>query len=306
MKTRIAGGIDNGAGSGAKTSGGIWGDFFRKLWKNKIAVAGLVVFVSVCAACVLAPYLTKWDYYTIDAANALTAPSREHILGADNLGRDILARLLYGGRVTLKITLISTSLAAAAGCLIGLIAGYFRSRADFFISHFLDTLASIPVFLLIIVTEVSFGWGRGYFMYALAAAAIPQFARLVRACVINITGSTYIEASRALGTPHSQIIRSHVLHNIAPPLIIRFTSGVAEMLTICTIMGYLRVGINPPTPEWGAIAFASKAFTRTHPLMMILSSAIIAVCVISVNLFGDGLRDALDPREYLPASKRER
>jgi peptide/nickel transport system permease protein len=277
--------------------GNIWVDFLRKLCKNKIALAGFIVFASVCVACALAPYLTKWEYYAIDTSNVFAPPSREHILGSDNLGRDIFSRLLYGGRFTLKITLVSTSLAAVIGCLVGLAAGYFRGRADFFISHLLDMLASIPLFLLVIVTETSLGWGRGYFMYAMAAAAVPQFARLVRASVMNIIGCTYIEASRALGVRHFEIIRRHVLHNIAPPLIIRFTGGVAEALTICTIMGYLGVGISPPTPEWGALAYASKAFTRSHPLLIILSSAVIAVCVISVNLFGDGLRDALDPRE---------
>ncbi|MDR2665764.1 MAG: ABC transporter permease [Oscillospiraceae bacterium] len=269
----------------------------RKLCKNRAAVAGFFVFLSICIACALAPYLTKWDYFSIDTTIVHAAPSREHILGADNLGRDIFSRLLYGGRVTLRIALVSTSLAAAVGCAAGLIAGYFRGRADFFISHLLDMLASIPVFMLIIVTEASLGWGRGYFMYALAAAAVPQFAMLVRASAMNIMGCTYIEAARALGVRHDKIIRRHVLHNIAPPLIIRFTSGITEALVICTIMGYLGVGINPPTPEWGALAYTGKAFTRSHPLLIILSSAAIAVCVISVSLFGDGLRDALDPRE---------
>jgi peptide/nickel transport system permease protein len=272
-------------------------NFLRKLCKNKTAVAGFIVFAAVCIACVLAPYLTKWDYSTINTTNIHSAPSREHLLGSDNLGRDILSRLLYGGRVTLRITLVSTSLAAVIGCFIGLVAGYFRGRADFIISHLLDMLASIPVFLLIIVTETSLGWGRGYFMYAMAVAAVPQFARLVRASVLNIMGRTYIEASRALGVRHFEIIRRHVLHNIVPPLIIRFTSGVAEALIICTIMGYLGIGISPPTPEWGALAYTGKAFTRAHPLLIILSSAVIAVCVLSVNLFGDGLRDAFDPRE---------
>ncbi|MDR1589573.1 MAG: ABC transporter permease [Oscillospiraceae bacterium] len=296
MKTRTADNANSAAGLRPAAPSSIWGDFLRKLCKNKTAVAGFIVFVSVCAACALAPYLTKWDYHTLDTENVFAPPSREHLLGTEYLGRDILARLLYGGRVTLRITLVSTSLAAVIGCLIGLAAGYFRGRADFFISHLLDILASIPVFLLIIVTETAFGWGRGNFMYAMAVAAVPQFARLVRASVMNIISCTYIEAARALGVRHSKIILRHILHNIAPPLIIRFTSGVAEALIICTIMGYLGVGINPPTPEWGALAFVSKSYMRSHPLLIILSSAVIAVCVISVNLFGDGLRDALDPR----------
>jgi ABC-type dipeptide/oligopeptide/nickel transport system permease subunit len=296
VRVKKTGGSGRAEGARPAAATSIWSEFLRRLCKNRVAVAAFIVFAAVCMACILAPWLTRWSYYSIDTKDYLSSPSRKHILGTDNLGRDIFARLLYGGRMTLKIALGATAISASVGGLVGLVAGYFRGRADFFISHLLDMLASIPVFLLIIVTETSLGWGRGYFMYAMAIAAVPQFARLARACVINIMGSAYIEAARALGVRHARIIRRHVLHNVAPPLMIRFTSGVSEALIICTIMGYLGVGISPPTPEWGALAYVSKSFMRSHPLLIIMSSAVIAVCVVSINLFGDGLRDAFDPK----------
>ena len=272
---------------------------FRRLIRKKAAVAGFIVFLLICFACVAAPYLTKWKYNAINGERRLETPSFEHILGTDNLGRDLFARIIYGGRVTLKIALLSTSLAAVAGCVIGLVSGYFGSWADAVISPVLDMLAAVPIILLALVFEAVFGWGRGYFMYAMVIAAIPHFARMVRASVMNIMGCEYIEAAMSLGVSHTGIIFRHILHNIASPLVIRFTSGVAEALLTCTIMGYLSIGINPPTPEWGALAYTAKGYMLSHPYLMVISCSVIVVCVISINLFCDGLRDALDPKGNL-------
>ena len=277
--------------------GNIWIEVLLKLIRNKIAVTCFFVFFIICLACVLAPYLTKWDYREINIDRLRQRPSSEHILGTDNLGRDYFARLLYGGRVTLRIAFVSTILATLIGSVIGLTAGYFGKRADFILSQLLDILASIPIFLLVLAFEVALGWGRGYFMYAMAIAAIPQFARLARATTMSIAGSEYIVAARALGVRHPAIILKHVLHNVAPPLIIRFTTGFAEALLTCTLMGYLGIGINPPTPEWGVLVYNSRSFIRSTPRLMIIPCTVITACVISLSLFGDGLRDALDPRK---------
>ena len=270
---------------------------FARFRKNRAAIVGFIIFALICLACVMAPYLTKWKFNEIIIADRMTPPSQKHILGTDYLGRDLFTRLLYGGRVTLRVALVSTVLAAVIGGAAGLAAGYHGGGVDFIISPVLDVLASIPIILLVIVFEAVFGFGRGYFMYAMVVAGIPQFARLVRACVMNIMGNTYIEAARALGVGHVSVILRHVLHNISSPLIVRFTSGVSEALLTCTILGYLEIGIRPPNPEWGAIVHSAKGSIRTHPYMMIISCAVIVACVISLNLFGDGLRDALDPKE---------
>lgn len=280
--------------------GGIWGDALRRFGRNRIAVICLTIFLIICISCALAPYLTKYDYAHIDTKNNLATPSLTHLLGTDNLGRDFFARMLYGGRMTLRITFTSTVIALVIGSVIGLAAGYFGGRTDFIVSPVLDILAAIPVILLALVFEAMLGWGNGNFMYAIAIAAIPQFARLVRVSAIDIMGSEYIEASRALGVGHLGVIFRHVGHNVAPALIVRLTTALAEAMLTCTILGYLSIGINPPTPEWGNIVFQSKNYIRLAPHFMIVPCAVISVCIISINLFGDGLRDALDPRGELP------
>ena len=274
-----------------------WQESLRRLSKNKVAVMGALVFVAICLVCIFAPFFTRWDYFSIDAGKSLRSPSVDHFFGTDRFGRDLFARILYGGRVTLRIAFVSTVLAAVSGSAIGISAGYFSGRADFIISHVLDVLASIPIFLLIIATEAALGWGKGYFMYAMAIAAMPQFARLVRASVMSIMGCEYIEAARALGVSNLQIVVRHVIHNIVSPLIVRFTSGIAEALILCTIMGYLGIGINPPNPEWGSLIYSSKSFIRTAPQLMVIPCVFIILTVVSISVFGDGLRDAIDPRD---------
>lgn len=286
--------------SGVEYPGGIWRDALRRFIRNRIAVICLAVFLIICLSCVLAPYLTKYDYSRIDAYNTLAKPSLTHLLGTDNLGRDLFTRILYGGRVTLRITFTSAVIALLLGSAVGLAAGYFGGRADFFISPVLDVLAAIPVILLALVFEALLSWGKGNFMYAIAIAAIPQFARLVRVSVMNMMGSEYIEAARALGVGHAGIIFRHVVHNVAPALIVRFTSALAEAMLTCTVLGYLSIGISPPTPEWGNIVYLSKNYIRLAPQLMIIPCAVISLSVISISLLGDGLRDALDPRGELP------
>jgi len=288
---------------GTAISESIYADMFRRLRKNKTALVCMSIFLIICLACIFAPYLTPYTYTKINVARRSEGPSIDHILGTDNLGRDQFTRLLYGGRVTLKITFVSTILAAVAGSIIGLLAGYFGGRADLIISPVIDTLAAIPIIILALVFEIAFGWGRGFFMYAMAIAAVPQFARLVRASVADVMGREYIEAARALGSNHLGIMSRHILHNIAPPFVIRFTTSLAEALMTCTIMGYLSIGIRPPMPEWGGIALNAKAYMRVAPVMMVVPCGVIAFCIVSINLFGDGLRDALDPREHGAAIK---
>ena len=283
--------------NGAVLSDNPWVEAFRRLRKNKIAVAGFAVFLIICLACIFAPLLTNWTYYSIDVDNTMARPSSVHLFGTDSLGRDVFTRILYGGRMTLRVAFTSTILAALAGSIIGLAAGYFGGIVDFILSPFLDIIASIPVILLVLVTEAILGWGRGYYMYAMAIAATPQFARLIRASAMNVMGCEYIEAAKALGASHFGIMSRHVLHNIASPLIVRFTSGLAEAVLTCTIMGYLGVYINPPTPELGVIVFIARKYIRQNPHLTIIPCIVIAICVISISLFGDGLRDALDPRE---------
>ena len=272
-------------------------DVIKRLFSNKVATVGLFVFLIICMACLFAPFVTKWDYAAINADYVRAKPSAEHILGTDHLGRDMFSRLLYGGRTTLRVAFISTIIATFVGGIVGILSGYFGKRTDFLMSHILDMIAAIPVFLLVIVFEVALGWGKGNFMYALALGAMPQFARLVRASVMSIMGNEYIEAAQALGVSHAGIMSRHVLHNVASPVMVRFTSAITEAILICSILGYIGIGIGPPIPEWGAIAYTGRSYIRMNPRLIIFPCATITLSVISLSLFGDGLRDALSPRE---------
>ena len=269
----------------------------RRLLKNKVAVFCFIIFLLICLSCLMAPFLTRWDYHTVNAYNRMAPPSSTHIFGTDGLGRDMFSRFLYGGRITLGIAFLSSIAAMIIGGLVGLIAGFFHDRIDFIITSVLDIIASIPVIMLAIVVEAVFGFGRGYFVYAMIIASIPGFARLVRASVMTIMGRTYIEAARALGVSRLSLVFRHILHNIASPLIVGYMSGLAEALLTCTIMGYLNIGIRPPIPEWGAIASLAKASMRVSPYLFIISCSVITACIVSLSLFCDALRDAFDPRD---------
>jgi peptide/nickel transport system permease protein len=267
----------------------------HRLLRKKFAVAGLIVFLLVCLITVFASHLTVWDLTTINPQNVRALPSSEHPLGTDMMGRDLLTNFLYGGRTTLRIAFMATLIAAVTGSVLGLFMGYFGGKLDFILSLILGVLTAVPVLIVAIFIAVIFGVGQGHFMYAIAIAATPHFARLVRASVMNIVGSRYIEAAHALGVSHFGIISRHVLPNIASPLIVRFTTGFAEAILACTLMGF--VGIRPIAPEWGAFVFAARTGMFLNPTAMIVSCGVIAITVISISIFGDGLRDALDPRE---------
>jgi peptide/nickel transport system permease protein len=239
--------------------------------------------------------MVNLDSSSMDVSRAMSPPSRENPFGTDYIGRDLLSRVLYGGRNTLYIAFSATLMAAAVGSLIGIVSGYYGGNIDFYVMRLMDILSSVPSFLLAIIVEVALGWGEGNFRYALAIAAVPSFARLLRPSVMGIMSSQYIEASRALGAGTAGIIYRHVVHNIAAPLLIQFTSSVANTILTCTILGYLGIGISPPTPEWGSLVYYGTAYLRNAPHIALFPSMAVTLTVLSLNILGNGLRDALDP-----------
>ena len=263
--------------------------FFSDPW----TVAALVVLLLLVLACIVLPFFLKYSYRDVDFVLRLQSPSAEHPLGTDSLGRDMVARLTYGGRFTLGITALATAIAAVIGGALGLLSGYSGGRLDFYVMRGVDALASIPSLFLAIVMECALGWGRGNFVYGLAIAAIAPFAKVVRAATLDVAGNEYIEASRALGASGLQVMRRHVLHNVLPVFIIQIITCLADTLIICTILGYLQIGINPPTPEWGALFHSGKDFIRTIPRLTFLPVAAIVLTTVSLNIIGNGLRDCL-------------
>ena len=263
--------------------------FFSDPW----SVAATAVLLLLVLACFVLPFFLKYSYLDTDFTIKLQGPSAEHPLGTDLLGRDMVARLAYGGRFTLGITALATVIAAVIGGVLGLRSGYWGGRLDFYVMRVVDALSSIPSLFLAIVMECALGWGQGNFVYGLAIAAIAPFAKIVRAAALDVAGNEYIEASRALGASGLQVMRRHVLHNVLPVFIIQIVNCLADTLIICTILGYMQVGINPPTPEWGNLFHLGKDYIRSIPRLTFLPVAAIVLTTVSLNIVGNGLRDSL-------------
>lgn len=272
-----------------------WKTGFRKFLKNTPAVIAAVLFILIIMSCILAPVITDGDYMSFTVSERKAGFSREHPFGTDALGRDMLTRLLYGGRATFKIAFLALIYGAAAGSVIGIISGYFGGKSDTLIMRLIEALSSVPVILLVVAVECAWGWGEGNYMYAIALSFIPIFAKVIRASVMDIAGNEYIEAARALGCGHFSIICRHIIRNVTAPFLIQLSGSAAESLLTCTVMGYLGFGLNPPLPELGSIVAVNYKLIRTTPEVALVPCILIVVCAMSLNLIGNGLRDAFAP-----------
>ena len=265
----------------------------RAFLRNPVAVTALTILLAIALFCALYPAFSPFDYREQILADRLQAPSAKHPLGTDSLGRDFMVRMACGGRITLSVAFSSGLIAALIGMAIGILCGFAGGRTDSLIMRLMDALSSIPSLLLAIVFDFSLGAGRGYFFFGIAIAGIPPFARLVRAAVLEISGSAYVEASRALGASPLHIIREHVLHNVLPLAAVQATTAMADALTTCTVLGYIGVGVNPPVPEWGALFYYGKDLLRTLPHLSLIPTAAIVLCIVCLFLLGNGIRDSL-------------
>lgn len=265
----------------------------RAFLRNPSAVTALAVLLAIILLCIFYPFFSPFDYDELNIEDRMQTPSLKHPLGTDNLGRDLMMRMTFGGRITLSVALFSGLIAAVIGTGIGILCGYIGGSLDSVIMRLMDALSSIPSLLLAIVFDYLLGAGRGNFLYGLAIAGIPPFARLIRAAVLEISGSAYVEASLALGASPMHVIREHVIRNTLPLAAIQATTAVADALTTCTILGYIHVGINPPMPEWGAIFNNGKDHLRTLPHLALVPALTIILCIVCLYLLGNGIRDSL-------------
>ena len=274
-------------------SNSFWKNAAERFLHDGTAMLGLVLVVIIVGLCLAAPLLTSWDPAAVDVTKQYLPPDGEHILGTDRLGRDMFARLLYGGRETLAITFSAVGLALILGLAIGVFAGVCGGTADLIIMRVTDALAAIPMLLLSIVIEFLFGFGKGYFKYAVALSLVPPLVRLLRPLVRDVMQSEYAEAARALGVKRLEMVAKHVLPNVAAPVLIHVSNTAAEAMLACTIMGYIGLGINPPLPEWGQMVAQGYLTLTTSPHVILTPCIAVMICVLSFNLIGNGLRDAL-------------
>ncbi len=275
-------------------------DFLRAFFSNRLAVSGTAVIAVFVLMAVFAPLLAPYDPLQTDLPQKFDGPSLAHPFGQDELGRDILSRVIYGARISLTAGLAAVAIATTAGTLIGVIAGFFGSYTDSSLMRSMDVVLAFPSILLAIVIVSVLGPSLANAMLAIGIVFVPQIARVVRSAVISVRERDYIEAERALGASSGQIIFSGVLPNCMPPLIVQATLTLATAILDVAALSFLGLGAQAPTPEWGAMltdAFRSGFGVFVEGQHAIIFPGIaIALTVLSVNFVGDGLRDALDPR----------
>ncbi|MGH2604222.1 MAG: ABC transporter permease [Dehalococcoidia bacterium] len=267
----------------------------HRLKRRPGAVIGGVVILLFIAVALLAPVLAPADPNEI-SRNRRAAPTAEHLFGTDELGRDVLSRVIYGARVSLRVGLVAVGIALTAGALLGVVAGYFGGWLDGVIMRVMDVMLAFPGILLAIAIVAILGPSLFNVMIAVGIEAIPVYTRTARASTLTVKELEYVIGARALGARHARIILRHVLPNIIAPLIVLSTIGVAGSILAAAGLSYLGLGAQPPTAEWGAMLSSARNFLRDAWWMATYPGLAIMLVVLALNLFGDGLRDILDPR----------
>ena len=284
----------NGANThGLSRSQEIW----MRLMRDKSSMFSLVFIVLLILVAIFANILVPESLVTEqNVAERIQGPSFQHWFGTDLYGRDIFARVVYGSRVSLSIGIFTVIISTGIGGLLGAVAAYYGGKLDSIIMRITDVFLAIPEQLLAMTVVAAMGATPLSVIAALSVAVIPNRTRLVRSTVLGIVDSQYVEAARAIGMRNHGIIFSEIIPNTLGPIIVVSTQGIASIMLTASSLSYLGVGIQPPTPEWGAIIFEAREFLRIAPYMALLPGFVIVLTALAFNLVGDGLRDSLDPR----------
>ena len=272
-------------------------ELWTRFLKNRPAVIGLVLFSIIVLMAVCAPLIS--DYRTvirINISNRLQAPSRAHLLGTDELGRDILARIVHGARTSLLIGISSITVSLLVGGTFGSIAGFVGGRVDNLIMRAMDVFLCLPDMLLALAIISTFGKSTTNITISIGLAFTPKLSRVVRAAVMSVRGNEYVEAARSIGARSGRIVLRHVLVNCIGPIIVQVTLYVANAILTISALSFIGLGIQAPHPEWGNMLSFGREFMRDHPHLVVAPGLAIFFTILSINLLGDGLRDTLDPR----------
>lgn len=275
----------------------IWGEAFKRLLRNKAAIIGGVIFLCVVLVAVFADVIAPYGYEEQSLQEQYLPPfSENHIFGTDNLGRDIFSRVVYGARLSLSVGIVSVALAMFAGIIIGIFSGYCGGIVDNILMRLMDILLAIPAILLAICISASLGTGLLNLMIAVGISTVPTYARIARASVMMTKGEDFIEAARATGAGHLRLVIKYIAPNIVAPLVVQATLGVAVAIISTAALGFLGLGIQPPQSEWGTMLASTRSYMLSYPYLCVFPGLAIAITILSLNLLGDGLRDALDPK----------
>ena len=273
-----------------------WRDVFRRLVRNKLGMVGLCIVVILVILTVFAGVFSTSHYNAQDYTIRFMLPNRAHPLGTDNFGRDLWSRLLYGGRVSLLVALLASSIALTCGTFLGSTAGYFGGKTEIIITRILDIVMAIPGLLLAIAISALLGSGPVNTALAISISAIPGSSRIIRSSVMAIKSNEFVEAARATGSKHLRVIFKHILPNVIAPMIVHTTLNLGGNILQISGLSFIGLGVQPPIPEWGSILAAGRPFMREFWPMIVFPGVFIVLTLFGFNLLGDALRDALDPK----------
>lgn len=271
-------------------------DIWRRLRRNKLAMLGLIIVLVLVLSAIFANFIAPYDYAQQDLTNMKAWPSREHLLGTDDYGRDILSRIIYGGQVSLLVAILSIVFGLIVGGILGISAGYFGGIYDGTVMRIMDIVMAIPGFLLAVCISAALGSGVLNTAIAIGIGCVPGYARLLRALVLSIREQEYVEAARATGASDLRIMFRQIVPNILSPVIVESTLRIGGCILMISSLSFIGLGVQPPTPEWGSMLSAGRALIRSFWPIVTFPGLAIMLTLFGFNLFGDGLRDALDPK----------
>ena len=269
---------------------------WAKLRRNRAALVGGILLLIYVLTALLAPVLFPGNPSAPNLMESLERPSLEHPLGTDELGRSILGRIIYGSRVSLLIAVGVISVGLIIGVPLGLVSGYYGGKVDFGIQRVTDTMLAFPGFLLALALVAVLGVGLKNTVISIGISMVPTYIRLVRGCVLSVKEEIYVEAARAVGTRDIAILFRHILPNVMVPITVQTSLGMGTAILFAAGLGFLGIGVQPPTPEWGTMLGSGRVYLFNAPHVATIPGIAIFLAVLSFNLLGDGLRDALDPR----------
>lgn len=270
--------------------------FIKRFSKNHLAVFGATVVLTLIVIAILAPIIAPSHYAAQSLSESFQSPSSRHWFGTDLFGRDMLSRMIYGARLSLFVGFVATGIGASLGIIMGVVAGYYSGIVENILMRIVDVILSIPPMLLAISIAAMLGAGLGNAIIAISVSQVGAFARIARASVLSVREQEYIEAVHALGARDFRIMLRHILPNISAPLIVQISLNVANSILAGAALSFIGLGIQPPIAEWGAMLSAGRSLIRFNWWLTVFPGAAIMLTVYGLNLMGDGLRDALDPR----------
>ncbi|MEG1971878.1 MAG: ABC transporter permease [Oscillospiraceae bacterium] len=273
-------------------------EVWNRLKKNKMAIIGMVIMILIVIMAMGADFIVNYEKDVIkqDIPHMLEGPSAQHIFGTDELGRDIFARVIYGSRVSLEVGVLSVIISLSIGGTLGAISGYYGGTVDNIIMRIMDIFLAIPSIMLAITIVAALGANMFNLMLSIGIAAVPSYARIVRAAVMSVKDQEFIEASRAIGAKNATIILKEVIPNCLAPIIVQVTLNVADAIISTAALSFIGLGVQPPQPEWGSMLSGGRPYLRDAWHITFFPGLAIVVTILSLNLLGDGLRDALDPK----------